>query len=440
MPHRPIPPLGEGHAPAGGTLGSDDQSSAPELLQAAPTTRWPAAFRSLRYRDFRIFWGGQVISVIGTWMQHTAQGWLVYQLTNSSLYLGLVGACSAAPMLLFTLPAGVVADRCNKRKIVLVTQSLATLQAFGLAALVYTDVVRVWHVMLMAAALGVINAFDMPTRQSMPLELVGREDVLNAVSLNSSAFNSGRVIGPTIAGLLVASAGLGGCFLINAISFVPVVIALAVIRLRPVPKAAGGSMTTHIKEGLSWVRGQPIAVALLTLTAVFSVFAMPYATLLPVFARDVFRTGPRGLGFMHSAYGLGAVTAALWLAARGHRWRLGALATGGSFLFAIALVAVGWSPEYALAILFLFLTGLGLMTFNAVSNTMLQRDPPDELRGRVVSLRVFLFAGFAPLGSLQIGAMGQWLGPRLAVAISGLVCLATALLARWRVPALWRKE
>jgi len=412
----------------------------------AIVSRWPIAFRSLRHRDFRLFWCGQVISVMGTWMQNVAQPWLVYDLTHRPLYLGLVGACSSLPVLLLTLPAGVIADRCSKRKVIFVTQLLATLQAFGLAALVYlkddhgVPLVRVWHVMLMAAALGAINAFDMTSRQSIPVELVGKDDLFNAIALNSSAFNSGRVIGPAIAGVLIAKVGVPACFFINGVSFVPVLIALLLIPPRPPQASRNGTMADHIKEGVAWVRGQPIALALLALTAVSSTFAMPYATLLPVFARDVYDAGPKGLGFMHAAYGVGAVMAALMLAALGHRWRLGRAVTVGSFMFPAMLVAVALAPRYGIALACLFLTGLGMMTFNAVSNTMLQRDPPDELRGRVMSLRILVFAGLAPVGALQIGAVAESQGPRFALALGGLVCLLAAVAVWWRVPRLRRSR
>jgi MFS family permease len=409
--------------------------------QAEPPVgrRWPPALRSLRHRDFRRFWVGLIISVIGTWMQNAAQGWLVFELTKSPLYLGIVGALGSLPVLLFSLPAGVIADRYSKHRIVFVTQTLAALQAAALALLIYLRVVQVWHVMMLAVMLGVINAFDMPTRQSMVMELVEREDIFNAVALNSSAFNSGRVIGPSVAGLLLAAAGMAGCFLINALSFLPLIVILATIRPRPPrPEMAGASMLEHIGSGLTWVKGQPVAVALLALTGVSSLFAMPYATLMPLFARSVFHTGPQGYGFLLSAPALGSLLAAVLMAKEGDRFRIGAITLLGSFLFPVALVLLATAPSYPLAVAFLFVVGFGMMSFNTTSNTMLQKDPPDELRGRVMGLRAFVFAGMAPLGNLQMGAAAEWLGPRWAVAIGGLVCLLTAGVAWWRAPALRR--
>ena len=404
------------------------------------TTRWPVALRSFRHRDFRRFWIGLTISVTGTWMQNAAQAWLVYQLTKSPLYLGIVGACGSLPILLLSLPGGVIADRFSKHRIVFVTQTLAAVQALVLALLVYTGVVRVWHVMAMAAMLGVINAFDMPTRQSMVMDLVEREDIFNAVSLNSSAFNSGRVIGPSVAGVLLATAGMAGCFLINALSFVPLIVILTAIRPRPTPMRVNGSMVDSIRDGVRWVRGQPVARALLIMTTAASLFGMPYATLMPLFAQDIFHTGPRGYGFLMSAPAIGALLAAGTMTAIGHRFRLGAITAMGALFFPIALLLLSVAPTYAIAVAFLFLIGLGMMSFNATSNTMLQKSPPAELRGRVMGLRSFVFAGMAPAGNLWIGAAAQWLGPRWAVAIGGMVCLVVAIAANVRAPKMRESE
>lgn len=402
-------------------------------------TRWPTGLRSLRHRDFRWFWIGLLISVNGTWMQNAAQGWLVYELTGSPLYLGIVGACGTLPILLLSLPAGVLADRWSKRRIVLVTQSIAALQAATLAVLVYTGAVHVWHVMVLAGLLGVVNAFDMPTRQSMVLELVGREDILNAVSLNSSAFNAGRVIGPSVAGVLLASAGMAGCFALNALSFLPLIAAMSVIRPRPGQALPKGSLLQQIAGGLAWVRGHRVAASLLTLTAISGLFAMPYATLMPLFARNVFQVGPQGYGLLMSAPAVGSLLAASSIAALGHRFRTGRITLAGALLFPCSLLLLAAAPTYPVALAVLLLTGFGMMSFNTTSNTILQQAPPDEMRGRVMGVRAFLFGGMGPMGNMQIGAMAQWLGPRWAVAAGSLICLAAAFTAWWRVPALTRE-
>jgi MFS family permease len=383
---------------------------------------------------------GLVVSVMGTWMQMTAQGWLVYDLKQSPLYLGLVGVCGTLPVLLFSLPAGVLADRVPKRNILLVTQSAALVQAFVLAGLTFGGVVRVWHVMVLAGILGTVNAFDMPTRHSMVIELASREDLLNAVSLNSSAFNTGRIVGPMAAGVMIAAFGTAICFLVNGLTFVALIAALAVIRPRNPDRKPTGPMAHEIRLGLSWVRGHEVARSVLVMIAITSVFAMSYQTLLPAFARDVFHAGPKGLGFMVSAYAIGALSSAVTLTALGHRWRLGQLMTMGSFIFPVALLGVAAAPKYEAALASLFLAGAGLMLFNAVANTILQKAPPDELRGRVMSLRTLLFAGMVAIGNLQVGAVGQWFGPRAAVAVGAAICLLAAFGAWWRAPAVRASE
>lgn len=403
-----------------------------------PARNWPAALRALRHRDFRLFWSGLCISLIGIWMQRAAQGWLVWELTHRSLYLGLVAACRTLPMMLLSLPAGVFADRLRKRNVLLVTQNLAMVQAFVLAALVYTDVVEVWHVMVLAALLGVVWSFDMPTRHAMILEMADREDALNAVSLNSAAFNSGRLIGPALGGILMAALGIAVCFFVNGATFLALILALVVIAPRAPASADRGTIAQGIGDGFRWAQRSPVALALLGMIMVASLFAISHVVLLPIFADEVFGVGPEGYGFLMSAYAAGGLTGTFLLTMLGHRRRPGILATLGSFSFPVALMAVAAAPTYAIALCCLFLAGVGMLTFNVVANTMLQRASPDHLRGRVMSLRSFLLAGMAWIGQLQMGAFGEWFGPRAAIAIGAVVCLAAAGLAWWRVPELRR--
>jgi MFS family permease len=379
-----------------------------------------------------------IVSVTGTWMQTAAQAWLVYELSGSAFQLGLVGACGSLPMLMFTLPAGVIADRLPKRNIVLLTQTASALQACALAALAYSGFIQVWHIMLLAFMLGVINSIDMPTRQAMVSELTSKEDLMNAVTWNSTAFNAGRIVGPAIGGVLIAAVGAPICFLLNGLSFASVIGALALIPPRPPGHAVRAPMLTQLREGLTWARQQPLVAWLLVMTAIASIFGMAYATLLPALAKDVFHTGPKGYGFLLSSVAVGALSSALLLSSFGHRWPLGRPLTAGTFLFPLALLGVAAAPRYALAVFALFLLGFGLMSFNALSNTLLQRTPPDELRGRIMGLRAFLFAGMTPLANLQIGATGEWLNPRIAIAIGGAICLLSALIAWKRVPELRR--
>ncbi len=383
---------------------------------------------------------GLIVSVVGSWMQRTAQGWLVYELTGRAIYLGLVAACGTLPMLLLSLPAGVLADRVRKRNILLVTQSLAMLQAFVLAFLIYTDAVRVWHVMVLASTLGAIWAFDMPTRHAMVLELVDRDDALNAVSLNSTAFNTGRVLGPALAGVLVATLGMAVCFFINGVTFLALISALALIAARPPGSASRASFSRQIADGVTWARRNPVPLALLSLLTVVGLFALSHPVLLPVFAGDIFHVGPTGYGLMMSAYGVGALVAALFLTIAGGGWPAGLLATAGSFIYPVAMLGVAAAPGYAAALAALFCMGVGLMSFNVLANTMLQKHSPDELRGRIMSFRSFLFAGMSWIGDVQMGVLGEWLGARIAYGISAAVCLCAAAAVWSRVPQLRRSD
>jgi predicted MFS family arabinose efflux permease len=337
----------------------------------------------------------------------------------------------------------VVADRFSKRNILLVTQSVAMLQAFTLAALVYSGLIQVWHVMVLATLLGIVHSFDMPTRHAMVIEVSSREDLLNAVSLNSSAFNAGRIVGPAVAGVLIAARspadsllGMADCFLVNGLSFLATLVALWGIAPRKPTLAATRPMLTQILDGLAWVKGLPVAKGLLAMIGVTSIFAMTYATLLPVFAEEVFGMGSAGYGFLLSSYAAGALTSAVLLTALGHKRPLGRLLTLGSYWFPFSLGALALAWSYSAAVVALFLTGVGLMLFNAVSNTMLQALSPDELRGRVMSMRTLVFAGMMPAGSLQMGALGEWLGPRAAVGVGALVCLLAAVAAFLLLPQL----
>jgi MFS family permease len=380
-------------------------------------------------------------------MQTAAQAWLVWKLTDSAWMLGVVGALRMLPTVILSLPAGVVADRFRKRNILLVTQGIAMLQAFALAALVYSGLIQVWHVMVLATLLGIVHSFDMPTRHAMVIEVASREDLLNAVSLNSSAFNAGRIAGPAVAGVLIAARsqadsllGMADCFLVNGLSFVATLVALWGIAPRKPALTSRGPMLAQIRDGLVWVKGQPVAKGLLTMIGVTSVFAMTYATLLPVFAEQVFAMGPAGYGFLLSSYATGALTSAVLLTALGHTRPPGRLVTLGSYWFPFSLAGLALSWSYSAGIVALFLTGVGLMLFNAVSNTMLQALSPDELRGRVMSMRTLLFAGMMPAGSLQMGALGEWLGPRAAVGIGALVCLLAAVTTSLLLPQLRRGD
>jgi MFS family permease len=399
----------------------------------------PRTFRALGHRDFRLLWLGQLVSLTGSWMQSVAQGWLVLRLGNSAFHLGLVGFCNFAPVLLFALVAGVAADRLARRRALYWTQGSAMVLAFTLAALTATGTVRVWHVALLAFGAGTAGAFDIPIRQSLLQDLVGREDLPNAIALNSLAFNGARLLGPALGGLLLAELGEAMVFLVNGLSYLAVLVGLALMRTEPATRRPSDSWLSGMREGIAWVRGSRKARLFLALVSISSVFGLPYSILLPVFARDVLGVGARGLGFLTGATGLGATVGALYLAGRGTRGR-GVLVAVAMALLGASLVAFALSRAFALSLLLLVLVGAAMIVQMATSNTLLQLLAPEELRGRIVSFYMLAFLGTAPVGSLLAGTLAHALGTPAAVAIGGAVCLAAALWFAFRLPRLRRGD
>ena len=397
------------------------------------------SFGALAHRNFRLFFLGQGVSLIGTWMQNIAQGWLVLELTNSPFYVGLVSALGSLGVLLLTLYAGVLVDRTNKHRLVIVTQSLSMLPAFALALLVWSGTVVVWHVAALAAFLGVVNAFDIPARQAFIVDLVGKEDLMNAIALNSSAFNAARVIGPAMAGVLIGALGVGACFFVNGVSYLAVIAGLLAMRLPPYTRAPrAGSVWAGLSEAVAFIRADRRVSALVLLMALFSVFGFPYFVIMPVFARDVLHRGAAGYGLMMTAVGIGALSGALAVAALDRRIRKGPtlIAAGGSF--GLLLVAFGLSKVYLVSVGLLVLTGATMIVNNALTNATIQTIVPDALRGRVMGFYSFVFVGLAPLGSLQMGALAERIGPSAAVAMGGAATALAVGAAVWRVPALRR--
>lgn len=418
---------------------SDTEQIQTATIERSTGRSWhvPRAISALGHRNFAIYWFGQVISNTGTWMQGMALGWLLFELTGSRLNLGLLGMVSSLPVLFLTLPLGVVADRFNKRKITILTQSLAMVQAFILAALNFTHRIEVWHIFVLAAFMGIIYAIDVPARQAMVVELVGKDDLLNAVSLNSAVFNITRIIGPAAAGWIVAAYGTANCFLFNGISYIAVVVSLMVIRSTPLRSNYNGESTlSQIREGLALCRKHAVIRHLLILTAVASIFLMQYGTQIPAFAVQIYKVGARGQGMMMSAAGLGAFLAASGIASFAHRFSQGTIVTFGSILAPIGLIAFALSPSYHLALACLVVAGFGVMSLLAVSNSMIQTSSPDNLRGRVMSARTFVFMGFAPFGALQVGAVAQYVGLREAIVIGGVISLGTSVYLALRSDAL----
>jgi MFS family permease len=379
-----------------------------------------ALFRSLRHRNFRLFLGGQVISLTGTWMQTVAQSWLVYRLTGSTVLLGSVGFANQIPVFLLSIFGGAVADRFNRRSVVIATQAGSMVLATALAVLTFTGLIEVWHIIVLAAALGVINAFDIPARQSFLLEMVTREDLPNAIALNSSMFNGARIVGPAVAGLLVGAVGEAWCFLGNAVSYVAVIAGLLAIRIRRnVQGQQRRSTREAVVEGFSFVLHTRPIRTLLTLLGVVSLVGTPYTVLMPVFAGEILQGGPSALGMLMSSTGVGALTGALLLARRSGYRGMSRLIAMSAMGFGVSLILFSLSRNLLLSVLLLFPVGLSMMTQMASSNTLIQAMVPDALRGRVMAAYSMVFMGMAPFGSLIAGSAAGLVGAPAVVALGG---------------------
>ena len=396
-------------------------------MPALNESRWSVGMRALRHRNFQLFFSGQLISLTGTWMQTVAQSWLVYQMTGSSLKLGAVGFASQIPVFLVAPIGGTVADRMNRHRIVIATQVASMILAFILAALTLTHTVQVWHIFVLAALLGVVNAFDIPGRQSFLVDMVGREDLMNAIALNSSMFNGARVVGPAIAGILLIKIGEGGCFLANGISYIAVIIGLLMMRVDCSPRAKSDSPVDDIIEGFRWVSHTGPIRALLLLLGVVSLVGMPYTVLMPVFADHVLHSGAKGLGILMGFTGVGALLGALTLAVRTGVKGLGKLVSICCAGFGVSLIAFSFSKVFWLSAALLIPVGFFIMLQMACSNTLIQAMVPDALRGRVMALYSMMFMGMAPFGALLGGAMADRLGAPIAVATGGVASIAGAI-------------
>jgi len=383
-------------------------------------------FSAFSFRDFRLFWFGQIISLSGSWMQTVAQGWLVYSLTKSPLHLGMVAAANALPILLFSLFGGLIADRYPKRNLLLITQALSIIPAVLLGFLVSRGTVTVWHVAALAAFLGTINALDIPVRQSFLAEMVGKGHIANAIALNSAAFNGARIIGPVIAGLAIAYLGIPACFYLNALSFVAVIIALYRIETRGEIRGRSEGMLRDFNKGIVFIRANRDMKNVFLLIAVFSVIGLPYISLLPIFAAEVFHAGPKGLGFLVGASGIGALTAALLIAARRDIKDKTRFMSFAALTFSAALFLFSLSNIFWLSLLVIMAAGWGMVSYLAVANSVIQITVPDELRGRVMSLYSLVFLGTVPIGNAIMGVAADYLGTPHAVSVSGLICLLAA--------------
>ena len=385
----------------------------------------PYAFRALGHRNFRLFFVGQFVSRTGFWMQNMAQAWLIYRLTESSLMLGLVAFAGQVPTLLFGLLAGVVADRFNRYRVILIALWLAMLQAFVLGILTMSEWITAWQVFALALVAGTIQAFEMPARQSFLMEIVGRDDLASAIALNSTLVNGARILGPALAGLLVAQFGEGVCFTVNGCTFLAIIGGFLAMRLPPrvVEPHPAQSTTSFIGEGIRYALHTPAIRLLLILISLLSLLSTPYTVLMPIFAGDILHSGPNGMGMLMGAAGAGAVVGALLMARHQGTERLGRVTAFAFTRFGIGLILFSLSHNFWLSLLVLPLIGSGIMVPMAATNTLLQTLSPDHLRGRIMSLFFIMFMGAPPIGSLLAGFLAPLIGAPLTVGGAGVLCL-----------------
>jgi len=403
-------------------------------------TRSLNPFRVLQaHRNFRLFWIGQTISLIGTWMQQVGQGWLALQLSNSAFIVGLVAAAGSLPILFFSLYAGVIVDRRDKLKLVMIAQVLLSIEAAVLWWLVWSGRITIPMLIALAAINGLISAVEIPARQSLIVDLVGREDVGDAIALNSGGFNLARIVGPSIAAAIIAGIGLAWCFGINALSYIAVIGCLAAIRLpRFVPSETILAAREGFEEGIAYIRSRRDVTGIMGLIAVYAIFGLPFVSMMPVIARDVLHTGAGGYGFLVTLVGVGALTGALAFAALSSRFRRGRMFVVSAYSFAALLLVFSFVRSTTLAGVVLIFIGLTMMVNGALANGMLQSIVPDELRGRVMAAYVFVYVGFTPIGSLIEGAIGHAFGVQWAIGGGASIMLAYAAWAFRKFPEIKR--
>ena len=399
-------------------------------------SRYGHLFRAFRHRNYRLFYTGQGISLIGTWMQQVATGWLVYRMTNSPFLLGMVGFLGNAPSLVLAPVAGVLADRWSRHKLMFAIQGLAMIQALALAVLMLTDRITVPWIIALSLVLGVVNAFDLPVRQAFVLDMIeDRDDLSNAIALNSSMVNGSRLIGPSLAGILIGMVGEGICFLANGLSYIAVIAALATMRIRPRSvESRESSMVQHLKEGIRYAwEFKPIRDILMLLSVV-SLMALPYIVLMPIFARDVLHSGPHTLGFLMASVGVGALVGAAIMAARKSVRGLMQFIPLAAALFGAGLAAFSFSRLLPLSLVLMAISGVGMMLHMNACNAVLQTIADEDKRGRIMSFYTVAFRGMLPFGSLMAGSFAAWFGAPYTLMIGGLCCVLGALLFARRLP------
>ena len=408
-------------------------SMEPRPVQAKLGVR--TTLRALRHRNFQLFFSGQFVSLCGTWMQSVAQDWLVYRLTGSALLMSLVAFAGQIPVLLLSPVAGIVADRRNRQYTVIATQTASMLVALILAALTLLKVVKVWEIVILATSLGIVNAFDVPARQSFIIEMVGREDLLNAIALNSSMYNAARVIGPAIAGIVIAGIGEGWCFFGNGVSYIAVIAGLFMMRVAPRELQRGGSAVDNIVEGFRFARQTAPIRSLLLMVGLVSMTTMPVMVLMPIFADRILHGGARGLGWLVGSAGIGALLGGLTLASKRDVKGLGRWVWTAAAGVGVASIFFAGSRHFWLSVAFLLPAGFAMMVQMGSCNTLIQVMVPDRLRGRVMSVYSMMLIGVGPIGALARGALANRIGAPWTIAICGLASIAGAAAFAWKWPA-----
>ncbi len=400
----------------------------PEQAGPAEPVSLRHTFRALSHRNFRLFFIGQIISLVGTWMNTTAEGWLVYQLTGSKALLGIVAAAGTAPMLVLSTWGGWLADRMPKRSILVVTQSVSMVLSFVLAALVWHGSIQPWQLIVLSALGGVVMAFDMPARQSFVIEMADRKDLVNAISLNSAAFNSARIVGPSVAGLLMARMGIAMCFFVDGVSFIAVIAGLLMMRLAPRPPLpAKESLLVGVAEGFRYVKNHARLMRIFFLFAVVGVFGWSYSVLMPAIARDVLHLGEASYGLLLASNGLGALCGAMTVAAAGHLIAPRKLALGGIWLFSATIIGFSFCSVLWAAMVCLAFSGLGMLLFFASANSALQTTVEDAMRGRMMGIWGLTFGAVVPLGAFLTGIAAHYVGAATTITGGAVICSLAAL-------------
>ena len=392
-------------------------------------------YPALGYRGFRLYWGGTVVSLTGFWMQALAQGWLVLELTNSPMMLGLVGGAWAAPNIALSLIGGVVADRVDRRRLLMATRSVGVVASLSTALLIATELIQVWHVFAFALLMGAVTAFDMPSSQAFVPSLVQQKHLMNAIALVSAAFNGTRIVGPSLAGVLIARFGVGGCYLISGLAALTMILALAAIKAPTTTTSKDGHLLAHVREGLAYVRRDELRMTLLAMVLVNSLFGMAYPAMMPVVARDVLAAGPQGYGALMSADGLGSLAGTLVVASLRGLPRLGPVALASSAAFGVGLIGFALSQELRLSLALMTAVGFANATYGTLVNTLLQSKLDDEFRGRVLSV-LSLVMSTMPLAGLQAGALTTAFGAAFSLTLNGAVVIVASLAVALFVPRL----